>query len=326
MTRVWIKRLAAFALTAGCAAVAAQTRWDLPSAYPVSNFTTANLVQFAADVDKATSGSLKITVHPNASLFKAPEIKRAVQTGQVQIGDFLPLIYENEWAIFGLDGIPGLATGYDAAFRLYQAQKPVIQSRLDQQGMTLLFAAPWPPHGLFSAKPVESMADMRGARWRAYSATTAKMAELMGASPVTVQAAELSQALSTGVVNSFITSAATGVDSKVAEQLKHFYDLQLLIPKTMVIVNTKSLQALDEPTRKALLAASAAAEKRVWAVSREQAVSTMKQLAQQGMTVQPPSPKLAADFSQLGSTLLADWLKKAGPEGQAIVDAYRKAK
>jgi TRAP-type C4-dicarboxylate transport system substrate-binding protein len=326
MTRSIGRLAVSFAFAAAAAGASAQTRWDLPSGYPTTNFTVANLVRFADDVDKATGGRLKITVHPNASLFKAPEIKRAVQTGQAQIGDVLPLLHENEWPLYGLDGIPGLATGYEAAMRLYQAQKPALQARLGEQGMTLLFAQPWPPHGLYAAKPVQSMADMRGARWRAYSATTARMAELMGATPVTVQAAELSQAMATGVVNAFITSAATGVDSKVYEQLKHFHDLQLLIPKTTVIVNTKALQALDEPTRAALLAAAAEAEKRAWRISQEQAESTRRQLAANGMTVHAPSPKLAGDFAQLGGSLLGDWLKKAGPEGQAVVDAYRKAK
>lgn len=318
--------LAGVAFIAATGIATAQTRWDLPSAYPTSNFTTANVVQFAADVEKATGGKLRITVHPNASLFKAPEIKRAVQTGQAQIGDFLPLIFENEWAVFGIDGIPGLARGYDAAMKLYEAQKPALQAKLAEQGMTLLFTSPWPPHGLYTARPIESVADMKGMRWRAYSAMTSRMAELMGASPVTVQAAELSQAMATGVVNSFITSAATGMDSRAYEHLKHFYDLELLIPKTAVIVNNKALAALDEPTRKALLETAAAAEKRVWATSREQAETTRRQLQEKGMTVHTPSARLAGDFDQIGATLLADWLKKAGNDGQAIVDTYRKSR
>ena len=51
---------------------------------------------FANDVKAATGGKLQITVHPNASLFKAPEIKRAVQTGQAQMGEILLSIHENE--------------------------------------------------------------------------------------------------------------------------------------------------------------------------------------------------------------------------------------
>ena len=85
-----MKRLAILAVALGLAValpVAAQTKWDLPTAYPATNYHTENIVQFANDVDKASAGKLKIQVHPNASLFKAPEIKRAVQGGQAQAGE-----------------------------------------------------------------------------------------------------------------------------------------------------------------------------------------------------------------------------------------------
>src|SRR5262249_21460357 len=77
-------------------AVFAQTKWDLPAAYPATNFHTENLAQFAADVDKLTGGKLKITVHANASLFKANEIKRAVQGGQAQASEILMANFANE--------------------------------------------------------------------------------------------------------------------------------------------------------------------------------------------------------------------------------------
>src|SRR6478672_8681547 len=97
---------------------AAQTKWDMPTAYPASNFHTENITQFVADVDKATGGKLKITLHANASLFKANEIKRAVQGNQAQAGEILLVNFENEDAFFGLDGVPFLATGYGDAMKL----------------------------------------------------------------------------------------------------------------------------------------------------------------------------------------------------------------
>ena len=178
----------------------AQTKWDLPAAYPTSNFHTENLTQFAADVDKATGGKLKITVHANASLFKANEIKRAVQGGQAQIGEVLLVNFENENPLYGLDGIPFLATSYAESKQLYVAQKPALEKLLGAQGMKVLYAVAWPPQGIFTKKQLSSVADLRGIKWRAYSPATAKIAELIGAQPVTIQAAELSQALATGVV------------------------------------------------------------------------------------------------------------------------------
>ncbi|MGV3494752.1 MAG: TRAP transporter substrate-binding protein DctP, partial [Ramlibacter sp.] len=186
--------LAAFAL-AGHAV--AQTKWDLPAAYPAGNFHTQNLEQFAADVDKLSGGKLKIQVHANASLFKAPEIKRAVQGGQAQIGEILLVNFQNEWQVFGADGIPFLADSYDSAAKLWRAQKPMIEKKLGEQGMMVLYAVAWPPQGIYTKRTLNSAADMKGLKWRAYSPATARIAELVGAQPVTVQAAELSQAMAT---------------------------------------------------------------------------------------------------------------------------------
>ena len=220
-------KLALFAalLSVGTAALA-QTKWDLPAAYPAGNFHTENIVQFAKDVEAATAGKLKITVHANASLFKANEIKRAVQGGQAQIGEILLVNYENENPVFGADGIPFLATSYTDSKRLYEAQKPMLNKVLASQGMKLLYAVAWPPQGIYTKKEISSVADLRGIKWRAYSPATAKIAELIGAQPVTIQAAELGQALATGVVESYMSSGSTGYDSKTYESLKYFYDTQ----------------------------------------------------------------------------------------------------
>lgn len=308
----------------GVASAYAQTKWDLPAAYQVSNFHTENLQQFSDDVDKATGGKLKITVHANASLFKAPEIKRAVQSGQAQIGEVLLVNYENEWPIFGLDGMPFLASSYAEAFKLYQAQKPVLDKKLAEQGMMLLFTVAWPPQGLYVKKEVQSVADMRRMKWRAYSPATAKIAELIGAQPVTVQAAELSQALATGVVESYMSSGSTGYDTKTYEHVKYWYDTQAWLPKNAVFVNRKAFDALDKPTQEALLQAGAAAETRGWKVSEEKNRWYKKALAEKGMNVLAPPPKLVEDFKQVGGIMLDDWLKKSGPEAKAIIDAYRK--
>jgi TRAP-type C4-dicarboxylate transport system substrate-binding protein len=306
------------------AAAQSQTKWDMPTAYPANNFHTENVQQFAADVDKATGGKLKITVHANASLFKAPEIKRAVQGGQAQIGEILLANFENENPLYGVDGIPFLATSYEESMKLYKASKKVQNDLLGKQGMMMLYAVAWPPQGIYSKKPIESAADMRGLKWRAYSPSTSKIAELVGAQPVTVQASELSQALATGVVEAFMTSGSTGYDSKVYEQVKNFYDTQAWLPKNAIIVNKKAFDALDQPTRDALLKAAETAEARGWKISAEKNEWYLNALKEKGMTIHKPSAKLQADMKQVGQVMQADWLKKAGPEGQAVMDAYRK--
>jgi len=310
-------------LAAGSTAFA-QTKWDLPAAYSATNFHSENLVQFANDVDKASGGKLKITVHANASLFKAPEIKRAVQGGQAQAGEILLVNFQNEWQIFGTDGLPFLADSYDSAMKLYQAQKPVLEKKLGEQGMALLYAVAWPPQGIYAKKPINSAADLKGLKWRAYSPATARIAELVGAQPVTVQAAELSQALATGVVESTMTSGSTGVDSKLFEHFKFFFDTQAWVPKNVVIVNKAAFDALDAATKQAVLKAAADAEVRGWAASKRVNTASLDTLKANGMSIVTPSAALKADMKKIGGVMLKEWLDKAGPEGQALVDVYRK--
>ncbi|MDP3310013.1 MAG: TRAP transporter substrate-binding protein, partial [Polaromonas sp.] len=291
--------LIAAVLSVGTAAFA-QTKWDLPAAYPATNFHSENLVQFANDIDKASGGKLKITVHANASLFKAPEIKRAVQGGQAQAGEILLANFQNEWQIFGTDGLPFLADSYDSSMKLYQAQKPALEKKLGEQGMQLLYAVAWPPQGIYSKKPINSAGDLKGIKWRAYSPSTSRIAELVGAQPVTVQAAEFSQALATGVVESTMTSGATGVDSKLYEHLKFYYDTQAWLPKNAVIVNKAAFDALDAPTKQAVLKAAADAEVRGWTASRGVNTKTLETLKANGMQVLPPSAALKADLKKVG--------------------------
>ena len=197
--------LAAFAVAAVAVQPAfAQTKWNLPAAYPADNPHSENLALFAKDVVEATGGKLQITVHPAASLFKAPEIKRAVQTGQAQIGEVLISLHENEDPIYGIDVVPFLATSFPESMKLWQASKPAIEKKLASQGLLLLFAVPWAPQGIYAKKEINSVDDMKGLKWRAYNVGTARIGELVGAQSVTVQAAELAQALATGVVLSLI--------------------------------------------------------------------------------------------------------------------------
>jgi TRAP-type C4-dicarboxylate transport system substrate-binding protein len=319
-----IKLLAAALAIAGSGAALAQTKWDMPTPYAPTNFHTENITQFAADVEKATGGKLKIQVHAGASLFKANEIKRAVQGGQAQIGEILISGYSNEDPLFGVDSVPFLATSYADAAKLWSASRKAIEERFAKQGMKLLYSVPWPPQGIYSSKPLASVADMKGLKMRTYNPYTSRIAELAGAQPVTIQAAELAQAFATGAVNANITSGATGYDTKAWEVVKNYYDTQAWLPKNVVFVNQKAFDALDKASQDAVLKAAAAAEERGWKTSEEKTKWYLDQLKANGMNVAPPSAQLKSDFQKIGATMTEEWLKTAGADGKAIVDAYKK--
>ncbi len=321
-----MKRLSVFAaalvLTLALPAFA-QTKWDMATAYPANNFHTENIQQFAGDIDRASGGKLKITVHSNASLFKAPEIKRAVQGGQAQLGEILLVNFENEDPLYGIDGVPFLASSYAESLKLYKASRKALDDKLAKQGMKLLFTVPWPPQGIFTNRTLNGVGDMKGMKWRAYSPATSKIAELVGAQPVTVQAAEVSQALATGVIDSYMSSGATGFDSKTFEHIKIFYDTQAWIPKNAIIVNQKAFDALDKPTQAALVKAAADAETRGWKLSEEKNAWYVEQLKAKGMRIVKPSEQLTADLRKVGNLMLAEWQRKTGDEGRKLIEAYR---
>ncbi|MBX3717623.1 MAG: TRAP transporter substrate-binding protein [Burkholderiales bacterium] len=322
-----MKRLQGFVAIAAAAfatAAAAQVKWDMPTPYPATNFHTENIVQFAADIDKATGGKLRITVHPGASLFKAPEIKRAVQGGQAQIGEILLSGYSNEDPVFGVDSVPFLATSYADSAKLWKASRKAIEDRFAKQGMVVLYAVPWPPQGIYSSKPLNAIADMKGLKMRTYNPYTSRIAELAGAQPVTIQAAELAQAFATGAVNANITSGATGYDTKAWEVVKNYYDTQAWLPKNLVFANKKAFDALDKATQEAVRKAAADAETRGWKVSEEKTAFYLGELKKNGMNVAPPSAQLKADFQKIGQAMTEEWLKNAGADGKAIVEAFRK--
>lgn len=304
----------------------AATKWDLPSAYPASNLHTQNLEQFVKDVNKLSDGDFQITLHNNASLYKAPEIKRAVQGNQAQIGEILLTNFANEDPVYALDGLPFLATGYDAAWKLYQAQKDLLNKKLESQGMMSLYTVAWPPQGIFANKDIKTVDDLKGVKWRAYSPVTARIAELVGAQPVTIQQSELAQAMATGVVNAFMTSGSTGWDTKTYEYIKKFYDTQAWLPKNAVIVNKKAFDALSDNNKKALLQAGEEAEKRGWALSKEKTQWYLDNLEKNGMEIIKPTPELMQGMDKVGDTMLAEWLQKAGPDGQKVIDTFRADK
>jgi TRAP-type transport system periplasmic protein len=327
-----MKRIArSFALaTALIAAVAmierpalAQEKWDLATAYPDGNFHTQNLRWFLDEVKKVAGNRLDIAVHSGASLFKMPEIKRAVQTGQVAAGEFLLSAYGNEDAILEADGIPFLAAGYDAAWKLYQAQKPMIEKRFSAQGMRLLYSVAWPGQGVYSKTPMTKLSDYKGIKFRAYNAATSRLAELVGAQPVTIQQAEVPQAFATGVVQAMITSSSTGADTKAWEYAKFYYDTAAMHPRNAVVVNERAFKRLPQDLQTAIIDLAAKAEARGWEMSKKNTADTQKLLADNGMTVGPPPADLLAEFKKVGKQMIDEWVKKAGPDGETLAKAVQ---
>jgi TRAP-type C4-dicarboxylate transport system substrate-binding protein len=321
----FVRAFAGLLLAGGIAtAASAQTKWDMPTPYPDGNFHTKNVAMFAADVAKATNGSLSIQVHSAGSLFKHPEIKRAVRQGSAPIGEILESLSSNEAPVYGLDSVPFLATGYDASRKLYAAQKPYLEKQLASEGLVLLYSVPWPPQGLYAKREITKVEDLKGLKFRTYNAMIGRIAALAGAIPTQIEVPDLPTAFATGRVDVMITSASTGVDTKSQDYLSHYIDTQAWLPRNIVFVNKAAFDKLSPAEQKAVRDAAAAAEERGWKLSLEEMTIKTQALKDAGIKVLPPSPELKAGLAKIGDTIAAEWEKSAGADGAAMLAAFRK--
>ena len=311
---------AAFVATMSTPALA--ETWDMPTPYPDKTFHTVNISQFAEEVKEATGGALEIKVHSAGSLFKHPEIKNAVRGGQVPIGEFFVSLLSNENAVFGADSQPFLATNYDDAQKLWEAQKPIIAPLLEQQKLMALFSVPWPPQGLYTKKEINTVDDLKGIKFRAYNATLEKFANAVGAAPTQVEVPDIPQAFATGRVEAMITSPSTGANSKAWDFVEYFTDIQAWVPKNIVVVNKAAFDKLDADVQAAVLKAAANAEARGWEMSMKETAEQIAILKENGMNIVTPSAELMDGLKQVGSAMLEEWKVDAGADGEALLQAY----
>jgi len=310
------------ALTAASFAGVAQTTWNMATPYPEAEFHTQNINQFAQDVNKLTNGELVIKVHSGQSLFKHPEIPRAVRSGQVEIGETIMSNLSNQSPLFQVDSIPFLVTDYDSAWKLWQGQRPFVEKYLQDQGMRLLYAVPWPGQGFFTKKEINKLADLEGIKFRTYNSTTEQMARLMKAVPTTVEAVEIPQAFSAGIVDAMVTSAATGLRTEAWEFANYYYDIQAWLPKNMIYVNERAFKRLSPKAQQALLDAAKAAEERGWEMSKQVLNETTDALKAK-MKVPEPSEELMKGLAQIGDVMTASWAEAVGPDGQKMLAPLR---
>jgi TRAP-type C4-dicarboxylate transport system substrate-binding protein len=321
-----LSRGAALGAVAACGVgrpAAAQTRWQMATPYADGNFHTRNIRTFLEEVQAASGGKLAVQVHSNGSLLRMPEIKRGVQTGQVQMGEILLTAYANEDAFFDADAIPQLVSNFEEAKKLADLQKPFIEARLQRQGLALLYMVPWPPAGLYAQAPIPSIDGLKGMRFRTFSPMTNRFAQLVGAQPTLVQSAELAQAFATGVVNAQITSAQTGVDTQAWDYAKVFTPLGFSMTKNAVIVSRRALQGLPADVQQAIRAAAAKAEERGYQLSREAQQQSEQTLASHGMQIVPATPEFMEGLRAVSRTMTDEWIAKAGEDGKKLIDAYR---
>ena len=315
-----IAALVAAAVAVVSPAVQAQAKWDLPTAYPATNFHTENIIQFAATSTRPPTASSR------SRCIRMPRCsRRRRSSAPSRAGRRRPA--RSCWSTSRTSGRCSASTASRSSPTATRVAASSTRRRSRRwrrssakQGMMLLYTVPWPPQGIYAKKPLNGVADMKGLKWRAYSPATARIAELVGAQPVTVQAAELTQALATGVVDSYMSSGL------------HRLRLQDLRAH-QVLVRHPGLAAEERGHRQRKPRSRRSTSRRrkrcsrppppprsaAGSCPRRRTAGTSTQLKGKGMTIVKPTDQLKARAAaRSASTMLADWQKKAGAEGKAV--------
>ncbi|MBA4503021.1 TRAP transporter substrate-binding protein [Marinobacterium marinum] len=320
-----LKKIAGIiALTGAISATAQADTWHMPTPYGDANLTTKLAYEFADEIREKSGGKLDINVHSGASLIKHPEIPRAVRTGQVQLGEVFIGVMGNSHPVFKHDNIPFLATNFDDSKKLWEAAKPELEKLLNKEGMVLLYTVPWPTQSLYTKFPVNTLDDLKGTKMRAYSPSTSRLAELMHTSPTTVQAPEVPQAFSTGIIDAMITSPSTGANGQAWDYLTHYTDIKAWIPKNIVVANKRAFRRLDKATQQMILTAAANAESKGWEGVRATTRQDTETLAANGIVVSEPSAELIAELEKIGQIMIKEWEAEAPAEIGKILKQYQQ--
>lgn len=312
--------LGLFAFSAG-----AETRWTMASGYPESSFFTQNIRQFIEAVETRSNGELKIDLRSNDSLIKLDNIKRAVQSGQIQIGEIRLGVYGNEQEMFNLDNIPGVATTYEQAWALMEAQKPYFDKWFGDKGMRVVTYVSWPGQGFFTKESLGELGDLKGVKLRIYSQQTRIFGEELGAEAIILPFAEVPQAFATGMIEGLWTSAQTGTDAQVWDFLKVFSYTGTMHNKNAVIVNERAFRQLPDEIKQIVLEEGEKASARGFEMSRAASDERVGILREHGMEIAETPADIMSKIDEIGVEMVADWLTRASDDEKAVYEAYRAA-
>jgi TRAP-type C4-dicarboxylate transport system substrate-binding protein len=310
-----------FFATLGSATAVADP-WKMPTNLLSGSFQLDVLQIFADDVRRRTGGAIDIEPSGESTMTDA-EIIDAVWSGDMQVGSVFLSNMSNLSPLYELDTIPYLATTFDEAWKLWGASQLQTEQLMNEQGFTLLFVTPWPPQGIYSQHRLTSVADLAGLRLRIYSAPEAKLAELLGAKPVTVPMAEVNDAFNEDRVDAMISSSATGVAKKAWEFATYYYDLRAFVPKQVVIMNKAVFDGLDQSIQSAIQAAASTAGVRGWQASLSTGSRQTEFMRAAGLAVSDPPPRLMDGLSKISVLMAADWGSRVGAVGTEIIETYR---
>lgn len=300
--------------------------WEANAVYPEDNHTTKALMDLAEKVKEDTDGSVDINVMAGGALgYEGPELLTAVKDNSVTVSDMLTSGVAGDEPLFDIVTLPFLIQDFEEAKILNDIARPYFDEVAEEKwNQKILYIAPWPFAGFWTQDKVESVDDMQGLKMRTYDKNGALVVEAGKGTPHPLPFSEVYSSLSTGVIDSVLTSSPTAVDAKFWEVLDYYAPVNATMATSFVSVNLDEFNKLDEETQDLIMAAAEEIEADVW----EEAVALdddqVGVSVDNGIEVLDISDEFKEELSELTEDIRADWLEDAPEEAKEIIEKFNE--
>lgn len=220
--------------------------------WPPTHFlNTEQVPGWAAEIQDATKGRVKITTYAGGTLLKGPETYDGVVKGVADIGVSVFAYTRGRFPLLEAWELPGIryANATAAAMVAWEGYKKFKPAETNDTKVLYLFATG--PGHMWTKKPVRSLEDLKGMRIRA-TGLSAKSLEALGATPEAMSQEDATEALMKGVVDGNLSPTEVLLGFKQAE-LVDYITMTPFIYNTLFfcVMNLEKWNSLPADVQKA---------------------------------------------------------------------------
>ena len=319
------KAVIAAALIVFTTPVAAQVTLDLINEYPATSLPGEADTFFAEAVRRKTNG--KVVIRPIAdakSGLRSRDQLKAVSEGRFAMANSVGGTLGEESPVFLLSSLPFVTPSVQDARVLYDAAKPLYERLFAERKQKLLYVVPWPPSGIWSAEPVNSIAALKALKIRTYDETGTNVFAHVVASASLVSFSELTPKLEKGEINAVLSSGDGGAGRQLWKYLRNFSDVNYAAPLSFASIALAAWTNLDEPGRAAIEEAAGETSERQWMALADRLKENFARMRANGVVIDehPPADVMSA-LRAAADAVVDVWSKRVDPKARQVLEQYR---
>ena len=208
-----------------------------------------------ADVAKKSKGRLEIQIFYGSSMGPMPRHYDLARKGVADMSFFQHGVTPGRFPLTELTHAPylfpagakGAVVGANVAGDLLGKYFQAEHEKAGTRGMWIVFNR---PSGVYdSKKPIMSVADLNGRRYRAPTPTDVLMMKALGAAPIGMPATHMAESLQKGTIDGVVTDPMGIFAFKLGGLVKHYTPMFISVISFGLAMNPKSYDRLPKDLR-----------------------------------------------------------------------------